>query len=509
MNKIYHKILAILAIFLSFFLTIKNNLDPDLGWHLRSGQWILSHHTIQHFDEFSFTMSGHRWVNHEWLVDIILYFLNQNHLQWLTIGFFTLLATIPIGYYLFRSKNKLDFFLILIMSFSLTNYLGIRPQIISWFFFFLLSIFLNHLSSPKNLTIKHILLLILLFWLWANLHAGFPIGLLLYFLFIFSHFFDRRHPFPWLSHLITFTLCLLITLINPYHFELWQEIIAVGTSVLTSQYITEWQSILVFFNPESWFILATCLLVIFKFRRYLQPYHFITSLIFAFAYLKSARLGPFFFLLFFPIILSVTPKIIQLVQQSLAKHPPLRLQLFFVTNLILIITFTNIIGKIIFLKPIPTPQTAISFLQQHYQPTDITIFNSYSYGGYLINNYPTIKVFIDGRMPHWTDPANNSAMSDYIQVITQSNAWPAIFAKYQINTVLLSKNSFSQPASPFTKTIINYINQNQFLAYLTQKYIQPPSVDLVSELTSQQWQVVYEDSQNIILRPENQLFPTY
>src|SRR4051794_34084904 len=42
-------------------------LDPDLGWHLRTGQLILASHAIPRTDPFSFTRAGAPWVEQEWL----------------------------------------------------------------------------------------------------------------------------------------------------------------------------------------------------------------------------------------------------------------------------------------------------------------------------------------------------------------------------------------------------------------------------------------------------------
>jgi hypothetical protein len=45
--------------------------DPDLWWHLRTGQWILKRHSIPAVDPFSFTAAGAPWTNHEWLTEVI------------------------------------------------------------------------------------------------------------------------------------------------------------------------------------------------------------------------------------------------------------------------------------------------------------------------------------------------------------------------------------------------------------------------------------------------------
>ena len=54
-------------------MTARNATDPDLWWHLRTGQWIVENGRIPHSDIFSFTRAGHPWISHEWLSEVIFY----------------------------------------------------------------------------------------------------------------------------------------------------------------------------------------------------------------------------------------------------------------------------------------------------------------------------------------------------------------------------------------------------------------------------------------------------
>lgn len=494
------KILASVAIFLSFILIISNNLDPDLGWHIKSGEWIITHLEIQHFDEFSFSMAGYRWVNHEWLVDIFLFLTQTNHLWWLTILLFSSLASLPPIYYIFRSQNKLDLMLIFGTAFSLTPYLGIRPQIISWFIFFILARFLQNLFNQKSFILIDSLKIIILFWLWSNLHASFPAGFLLYFIFILTNYFHQKRKLPILRHIITFFTSIGITLINPYGLELFTEIIQVALSGSTSQYIVEWQSVFVFFSLENWTIIATAILLLIGFRKKINIFNLFSATIFLLAYAKSVRIGPFFFITLYPIIITTAPHIIKKIKKSISQSPTLKSQLTYTIAILLLISLTNIAGKIAFIKPPKTPDQAINFLQNNFKPQQITLFNAYSWGGYLINHYPENKVFIDGRMPHWTNQTGQSAMRDYTKINTQTNAWKEIFPKYSINTVFIKNINRDKTKNFLTKKIFYLLNQYPTLNIFAQKYVQPPLVDLESELIKNDWQKIYEDNLIVILR---------
>ncbi len=49
-----------------FAVAVHYTLDPDMRWHLRTGQLILEE-GIPRADTFSFTAAGHQWITHEWL----------------------------------------------------------------------------------------------------------------------------------------------------------------------------------------------------------------------------------------------------------------------------------------------------------------------------------------------------------------------------------------------------------------------------------------------------------
>src|ERR1700686_136044 len=63
---------AILALGL-FTMAARNISDPDVWWHLRTGQLILQNHSLFHTDPYSFTRLGQPWINHEWLSEVLLF----------------------------------------------------------------------------------------------------------------------------------------------------------------------------------------------------------------------------------------------------------------------------------------------------------------------------------------------------------------------------------------------------------------------------------------------------
>jgi hypothetical protein len=66
------------VLFLGLFaLAARNAADPDLWWHLKTGQLIVESKSVPHADPFSFTRAGQPWIAHEWLSDVLLYELQS------------------------------------------------------------------------------------------------------------------------------------------------------------------------------------------------------------------------------------------------------------------------------------------------------------------------------------------------------------------------------------------------------------------------------------------------
>jgi hypothetical protein len=57
---------------LAFLLGCYELFDPDIWWHLRSGQWILEHHRVPFLDVFTFSSSDLVWVDLHWGFQVAL-----------------------------------------------------------------------------------------------------------------------------------------------------------------------------------------------------------------------------------------------------------------------------------------------------------------------------------------------------------------------------------------------------------------------------------------------------
>ena len=47
--------------------------DPDIWWHMRTGEWIVQHHAIPRVDIFSGPNAGKPWQAYSWLFELLTF----------------------------------------------------------------------------------------------------------------------------------------------------------------------------------------------------------------------------------------------------------------------------------------------------------------------------------------------------------------------------------------------------------------------------------------------------
>lgn len=496
------KMIAAISVFAGFFYVSQIAVDPDLWWHLKVGERILGTQTVPHFDEYSFTMPGHRWVDHEWLVDGWFWWMRVHGL-WLVVGvIFSALASIPFFFWIKRSRSFLGLAIILIAAIFTTNIVGIRPQMITFALFFVLFEIIR-LRFEKNR--NYFWLLPPIFLIWANLHGGFLVGLAFMGFCVFAHyaylFFKKmRINFSDVrSDILIILTSVLVTFINPYGIEIYHELYRVLLSANTAKYISEWQPALSTYLFSSVVIIA--IFIAFglarDFRRVYSTSLFLGA-VFVFAlFLKSVRHGVFFLIGAMPFILLSADKVENIVFSSPDRRFKDRMAI--VVSIILFISFAAFSYRIYRTENYPYPAAAVEFIKKEVKNSgQIRIFNNYGWGGYLIFHAPEIKVFIDGRMPHWAGEYGEGAMKDSVKVRfgQDQNAWQEVFKRRQINMVLAASDEAAEKGlrAKWRKKLL----ANVYIKKLYNLVVKEESFDLKQTLQENGWRVRYEDDVSVI-----------
>ena len=166
--------LAAILLFGLLAMTARNAIDPDLWWHLRTGQWIVETGHVPHSDPFSFTRAGHAWVSHEWLSEVVFYELWKHGGTAALIVFSAIITTAGFMLLYLRcpGKTALGSRSDGLRRPSSAPSWGVRPQM---FTFTLASLLLWLLEAGQDRP-RLLLWIPPLFLLWLNLHAGFALG---------------------------------------------------------------------------------------------------------------------------------------------------------------------------------------------------------------------------------------------------------------------------------------------------------------------------------------------
>jgi len=169
----------IAILILAIYGVTRGMADPDFWWHLRAGQLIIAGHHLLGTDPFTYTVSSHVWVMHEWLTEVC-------YAAMFAVGGVALIVVVMsllswVGILLIAARARLDnapniiagvgIVLGMVASYPVW---GPRPQMIDFTFSCLLLLMVEkHLRSGG----RKIWFLVPLFLLWSNLHSGFVIGI--------------------------------------------------------------------------------------------------------------------------------------------------------------------------------------------------------------------------------------------------------------------------------------------------------------------------------------------
>lgn len=464
--------LNILPFIIVFISSLYVPADADLGWHLKYGEYFFKTGKILKENIFSTLMPDYIWVNHSWGTDLITYFIFNN---FSFLGLTILGAVIITLTFYFFSKafnfsvfDKALIFPVVLYFVNPVNLLSFRSQLISLLFtgilFFILS---------KHDQKKYLYSLPFLFLIWANLHGGFILGIVLFALWIIltlivgfiskdKIYFDKNKPV-----LLFFVLSVFACAVNPFGFNIFKE----GFNHFgnpAQKYINEWTS----FEDLSglwWNQIIIVNLVIVgllfsilsgKIKSNIQ-FFVIAIIVFLMSFLERRYAWTAYYL----IMVSIKP-IADFFKPDTKKTTEI------ISFTILISTlFIVVINKIPFTQYRAmswetyckrliscSPKSAEFLKNQKYDKEKLLTL--YNWGGWLIWNYPEIKPTIDGRMPFWRNKSGYSGFLDYYA--------------YEQNLKDIDKGKFDivyvSPSKPIYDRLINLTKENKWKLIYKDKY---------------------------------------
>lgn len=461
--------------------------DFDTWYHLKTGEYIISHHTIPTRDVFSFTAQGRTWITHEWLFEVLMF------LAWRlgSLNGVIILKSlvVALGFlFLWLALRRLEVDAVIgaplaILAVYMVTFRAFgRPHVATEA---LLALYLYVLLLFKyrpefRARRKRLWLLLPVQLVWANVHSGMVLGVGVFALFVVTEFIQgllvRRPPSSTslpsslppslpsrdLGFLSLLTLALFaVSFVNPnLHRALLYPFIITREPVFSGG-IRELQSpLLRAFWSTDFFICLLLLLVVgvtsfVLNRRRLELFSVALFSLSGLAALLALRNVPIFALLAVPLVAVNIRQVLSHRPQASSLKFPSRLQSAVCYLLSAILLALNLL---VFFRGAHVandyrrpgfgydrrifPTGASGFVLRNSVPDHI--FSTMEYGGYFIWTwYPEHQVYIDGRL----DVYGSDLFETYGKVFWSAPILDSVIDRYDLNCFVLPQPPSNTPAT--------------------------------------------------------------
>lgn len=465
-----HRTFAGILLFGLLAMTARNAIDPDLWWHLRTGEWIVQMGQIPHVDPFSFTRAGATWVSHEWLSEVIFFLLWKYGGTAALIVFSAVITTAGFMLLYFRCPGKpaAAALAVAIGALASAPAWGVRPQM---FTFALASLMLWLLERGEHHSFT-LLWIPPLFLVWLNLHAGFALGPALLLMVALGILWETatgqsrwQHVRRYFVHVVlAFVVCMVLVPLNPSGTELYRYPLEVLRSPGMRAFIVEWHP------PDfhEWryapvLLLWLAILIAFAVARSRPKARIIAPLLLTFAgAMDAVRHIPIFVLVAAPILAAAIPLSLQVEDVRIERRPGQHRVAFRVAVVILMAVFAilrwaTLVGEQTKIEAELAPRRAVEFLrtrepvgrnteslsaagraEQEPPPIPRRLFVYYDWGGYAIwKLYPQYQVFVDGR----ADLYGDELLHNFQEIIQLRPAWKELLDSWKVEAVLVPRTT--------------------------------------------------------------------
>ena len=424
--------------------------DPDYWWHLRTGQLVAETRSVPRVDSFSFTAEGKDWVAHEWLSELTIYGLQSLGGYALNALFFggVALGALLIAYRTTLRLGASRWLALLFFTWAglmSQAYWVVRPQVFSWLFLALfLAIIVEHQKNKASLWLLPPLMV-----LWANLHLGCMFGLAVVGLYVVSSFAEHfllGQKRDLRTLVLVLVACIGATSVTPHPGALLLyplHYLKPGNNNL--ELISEWQS--PDFHANAYLPFAAALLTLVgigvfeKTRGLFLP---LLTLGFTFLALQSLRNIPLFAIVFFIVAAGRTSGLwrwmsVDTAGGSAPARTPVNLAIVFFFALLLALMVSRMPNQLHETARtdgfFPYPRAGVEYLKAKH--SDARVFATYQWGGYVLYQVPTAKVFVDGRSEFYGD----ALLEDYVHVANLASNWRKILDHHGVDLMLVEVNS--------------------------------------------------------------------
>lgn len=255
-----------LLLFVGALFAARPSADPDLPWHLRTGQLALERHSTLPVDPFSYSFEGAPWRYKDLLADVLLY-LGSATLGRFSIPLLRVLVTLAYPLVLALALDRRDrrpLALAVLIALSLCGFgLSERPQLFGHLLFLALLASLDRAhrlladadapADDARALARALGPVLATQWLWVCLHRSGLIGLALGLAFplrlALAHRFRWAALGPYVSRRAVVASALAgvaavaLACVNPSGLAFFTSSFAVERSAMMRQYVTDFRPI--------------------------------------------------------------------------------------------------------------------------------------------------------------------------------------------------------------------------------------------------------------------------
>ncbi len=435
--------------------------DSDAGWHIRTGEAILSTGNLPRTDPYSFTRAGQPWFAWEWMADIAAGAVDRAAGLSGVALFYA--AAIAAGVWLwFRLQWTLegDFLLACAMASLLLSTCNIhwlaRPHVLSWLFLLAALLYAERARlcrAPRPpFRFRHAVEIAIFTALWANIHASFFFAPLIALVYAAGRAIRRGGArwFLWAA-----LVSAIAPLANPYGWHLYAHVFRYLTDSELLSRIGEFQSF-DFHTAGAWPIIVTLLVAVAGGTLALlgkRPEHFVLAMLVAAMALRSARALPLVALLLLPLANAAITGALRraaVLDGFLAYSARLRAMDAQFSGLALV---PLVVLACFALLRTPAIQAATGFPSDQFPveaysqvarlPAGARLFAPDKFGGYLIyRSQGARKVFFDGR----SDLYGAEFLKQYGRMVQVRPGWREYWESFHFTHALVPNDYSLIPA---------------------------------------------------------------
>ncbi len=451
--------------------TLQPVTEPDFGWHLRAGLDFLGEGgTLPRLDPYSHTMSDWAWIEHAWLTDVVM---AATYVGFGLLGVIVLFGLLTAGAWIVASRSarcraSWGLAACTLSLWVALPFLGARTQMVTLLGLAVLLLLLERFRNGSRWvpwTIPP------LFLLWANLHGGFTAGLFLLGLAVtvsmlvragcerWPSLYDRidERVLSWsgLRRLMLATgAAALVTLLNPYGWKLYGEILDSLSNQFMLEFLQEWQP--VSFATRAGRIYATYLaglgLSMVLWYRRIEPVRWVIWAAFLIVSLRHLRNVPFFLIVSVPLCAELLDagmaRFARWTQLTVQQARLGLLGLMLAGGLFLLWVGPDHLQHVAraglrpeeYFTETSYPIEAILWVRHHRDLVGRRLYNDYAHGGFLLWWLPEEKIFVDGRMPAWRI-GDRWIVKDYAAVALTDPPMLTVLDKYAVDWAIVHRNT--------------------------------------------------------------------